>query len=116
MKKSARKRNRRNNQFQKPFNTQGQSKPKNPDRYGKLWNTIEFSLEGARKNAQSKAEGIPVIGTLKIGGKSFDITWTEATRLMETLQDAKHQYNVAERMGMLEPGTGTPIPVWSKTY
>ena len=60
--------------------------------------------------------GIPIIGTFKIGGKSFDITWTEATRIMETLQDAKHQYNVAERMGMLEPGTGTPIPVWSKTY
>ena len=114
MKKSARKRNR---QFtQKTYNTQGQSKPKNLDRYGKLWNTIEFSLEGARKNQHAKSEGVPVIGTLSIGGKKFDITWTEASRIMDTLQDAKHQYNVAERMGMLEPGTGTPIPVWSKTY
>ena len=114
MKNSSRKRNRK---FQPgAYSTPGQSKPKNLDRYGKLWNTIEFSLEGARKNAHAKSEGIPIIGTFMIGGKKFDITWTEATRIMETLQDAKHQYNVAERMGMLEPGTGTPIPVWSKTY
>jgi len=115
MKRSAR---NRNNKFQnnRAYNTQGQSKPKDPNRYGKLWNTIDFSLEGARKNAQAKAEGIPIIGTFMIGGKKFDITWTEATRIMDTLHDAKHQYNVAERMGMLEPGTGTPVPVWSKTY
>ena len=114
MKRSARKRNAKFQQ--RAHNAQGPSKPKNLDRYGKLWNTIEFSLEGARRNQKAKAEGVPVIGTLSIGGKSFDITWTEATRIMETLQDAKHQYNVAERLGMLEPGTGTPIPVWSKSY
>lgn len=98
------------------YNTRSGGTPKNLDRYGKLWNTINFSLEGARTNQKAKAEGVPIIGTFMIGGKSFDITWSEANRIMDTLHDAKHQYNVAERMGMLEPGTGTPVPVWSKTY
>ena len=98
------------------YSTPNAAQPKNPDRYGKLWNTIGFNLEGARRNQASKQAGVPIIGTLEIGNKSFDITWTEANRLIDTLNDAKHQYNVAERLGMLEPGTGTPVPVSRKTY
>ena len=58
MKNSSRKRNRK---FQPgAYSTPGQSKPKNLDRYGKLWNTIEFSLEGARKNAHAKNASVAV--------------------------------------------------------
>ena len=37
-----------------------------------------------------------------------DITFSEANRIGEELEDAKHRYNVASRIGMLNVGNGTP--------
>ena len=58
----------------------------------------------------------PLIGSLCIGGKEFEITFSEASRIMDTLKDGQYQYNTARRLGMLDAGTGTPVSQWSKTY
>ena len=102
--------------FKRGYSTDHGARPNNPaEKYGEMWASINFNLEGARRHYHTKKD-VPVIGTLEIGGKSFDITWSEANRIIRSLEDGKHQYNVAQRMGMLEPGTGTPIPISSQTY
>ena len=73
-------------------------KPFNPEKYGKLWGGIEFDLE-LNANPVGNAKG-PIIGSLKIGGKSFQLTWTECNKIIETLEDSKYKYNIGKRLGM----------------
>ncbi len=73
-------------------------KPFNPEKYGKLWGGIEFDLE-LNANPVGSAKG-PIIGALKIGGKSFQLTWTECNKIIETLEDSKYKYNIGKRLGM----------------
>jgi len=75
-------------------------------RYGKLWNSISFDLSGARKK-RSNDESQPIIGTLNIANKSFDITWTEASRIINQLHDGQQNFNTATRLGLLDKGAGT---------
>jgi|TARA_B100001094_G_C18068557_1_gene738757 hypothetical protein len=77
-------------------------------RYGKLWNTISFNLSGARKK-RSKDESQPIIGTLNIDNKRFDITWTEASRIIDELHDGQQAFNTATRIGMLDRTAGTHL-------
>ena len=78
---------RYNNKFRKfdKRTKHNQNKPFEPGRYGKNWGSIKVEL-----------------------AKGVDITFSEANRIMEELNDAKHRYNVASRMGMLDATTGTP--------
>ena len=88
-----------------------------PKRFGKNWGTIDFKLAKGRKaKVPIEPATQPIIGSLCIAGKEIEITFSEANKIMETLNDAKHQYNVAKRIGMLEDGTGTAYNVKVKTY
>ena len=48
----------------------------------------------------------PIIGYLKIAGQRIGITFSEANKIAETLNDAKHQFNVARSLGMTAGGYG----------
>lgn len=86
-----------------------QKKPFEPGRYGKNWGSIKVELAKGTKAVQPIAPATqPIIGTLIIGNMKVDITFSEANRIMEELNDAKHRYNVANRMGMLDAKSGTP--------
>lgn len=85
-----------------------QKKPFEPGRYGKNWNNITVELAKGSKAINPIAPATqPIIGTLCIGNMKVDITFSEANRIAEELHDAKHRYNVANRLGMLEANGGT---------
>ena len=108
---------RRNANHWKAGSNKNQRSKFNAEKFGKLWNGIKFELMHGHKALEPIAPAEqPLIGSLVIGGKKFEITWSEANRIMDTLKDAQVQYNNAKRLGMLEAGAGTPVPVWSKTY
>ena len=86
-----------------------QKKPFEPGRYGKNWGNIKVELAKGNKAINPIAPATqPIIGTLCIGNMKVDITFSEANRIAEELHDCKHRYNVANRLGMLEAGSGTP--------
>tara|TARA_B100000424_G_C22937418_1_gene498767 strand:+ start:2032 stop:2364 length:333 start_codon:yes stop_codon:yes gene_type:complete len=102
---------RYNNKFRKfdKRTKHNQNKPFEPGRYGKNWGSIKVELaKGAKAINPIPPATQPIIGTLIVGNMKVDITFSEANRIMEELNDAKHRYNVASRMGMLDATTGTP--------
>ena len=42
----------------------------------------------------------PVIGSINISGKEFDLTFSECNKLIETLIDAKEAARTSKRLGM----------------
>ena len=86
-----------------------QKKPFNPEKYGKNWGNIKVELAKGNKAVNPIPPATqPIIGTLCIGNMKVDITFSEANRIAEELVDAKHKYNVASRLGMLDSKSGTP--------
>ena len=85
-----------------------QHKPFNPDKYGKLWKTIEWRLTD-NENVIAPATHTTIV-TLMIGDKKHEITFTEANKIIDLLNDAKHQFNVASRLGMIGKDRGTYYP------
>jgi hypothetical protein len=85
-----------------------QKKPFNPNKYGRVWSTISTELmKGAKaKNPQGDSNQ-PIICTLKIDGKRFELTHSETNKLIETLYDAQNIYKKALRLGMLDSTSGT---------
>ncbi len=82
-----------------------QKKPFTPEKYGKLWTGIDFKLTDSEVIIPPATQ--TTVGKLLIGGSQFDITFTEANKIIETLTDAKHIFNVASRMGMIGKKVGT---------
>ncbi len=79
-----------------------QHKKFNPNKYGKVWGSIRFEhVWGASPVGETNQ---PVIGSLEIGGKSVELTFSEVNKIMETLSDAKHTYNVGNRLGRTSSG------------
>lgn len=108
----------KNNNSYKEGSNRNQHRSKfNPDKFGKLWNAIDFKLaKGSKALRPIPPAEQPIIGSLCIGGEEFEITFSESSRIMDTLKDGQYQYNIARRLGMLDTGTGTPVSQWSKTY
>jgi len=84
-----------------------------PARFGKHWSTIDFKIAKGRKAlVATEPANQPLMGSLCIAGREIEITFSEANRIMETLNEAKHAYNVSKRMGMLsDPWTEDNIKV-----
>ncbi len=76
-------------------------KPFNPGRYGKLWNTIGFKVRYGNQKPIGDATQ-PTMGYLLIDGKKYEVTWTEANKVMEAMTALKDVYAKAKRMGMIE--------------
>ena len=75
-----------------------QKKPFDPNKYGKLWGSISFELADKPMHVEQGKQ--PIIGHLCIDNKKIGITWSETNRIMETMADAQHRHNVANRLGM----------------
>ena len=85
-----------------------QKKPFNPNKFGKLWNTISTTLMKGAKAKQPQGESNqPLICTLNIDGKKFEMTHSETNRLIEELHEAQSTYRKALRLGMLDSNSGT---------
>ncbi len=74
-----------------------QHKPFNPKKYGELWASIGFRHDWDR-TPQGDANGT-VIGKLVLGSKEVELTFSETNKIIETLRDAQHRYNVGVRLG-----------------
>ena len=80
----------------------------NPNKYGKLWSTVDCELiQGIKAKVPTGDANQPLIGTFKIGGKRFELTYSETNRVIETMLDMQNVYKKAQRLGMLDKGTGT---------
>ncbi len=86
-----------------------QKKPFNPKKFGSLWSSIHTTLmKGVKaKNPQGEANQ-PLICTLHIDNKRFELTHSETNRLIEELFEAQSTYKKALRLGMLDANSGTP--------
>ena len=91
-----------------------QKKKFNPNRYGKLWSGINFELADTQPYVEKDTQ--PLMGHLIIDNKKIGITWSESNRIIETLLDSQHRHKVAQRLGMLEKGSGTPRDIKFKSY
>tara|TARA_A100001201_G_scaffold81197_1_gene72483 strand:- start:975 stop:1250 length:276 start_codon:yes stop_codon:yes gene_type:complete len=80
----------------------------NPQKYGKVWSTIDCELmKGAKAKHPQGDANQPLIGTLFIDGKRVELTFSETNRVIETMLDMQKMYKNAQRLGMLDEGTGT---------
>lgn len=78
----------------------------NGRKYGKYWNTIDFELTTGGESTYTVNPGDkPTMGYLLIGNSRFPITESEANRLIETLEDAKHSARVSKSMGLTKHKT-----------
>ena len=78
------------------------SKTFNGKKYGSNWESIRFDLN---HDKTKDSEGVDIIGDLVVGRHRIPITWTEASRIINELDDGKYTYNVAKKLGLL----GNPI-------
>lgn len=89
----------------------------NPAKYGKLWGTVSSELMTGIKAKNPQGEcNQPIIGTLIIAGKRFELTHSETNRVIQELYDMQDIFSKAKRIGMLEAGSGTARNVKYTTY
>jgi hypothetical protein len=79
-----------------------------PAKYGKHWANINFELmTGAKALTPTHPATQPIIGTLVLGNKKVEITFSEANRIMSEIVQGQQAYNTAKKLGQLEAGMGT---------
>jgi len=66
---------------------------------GKHYNSIDFEVSDSITEANYKDKSQP-IGTLVIGNRNVDLTWSECTKLMQTLSDAQLIHRRKIQMGL----------------
>ena len=49
----------------------------------------------------------PIIGTLCVGGKRIELTFSETNKIITELAQGQQAHTTAKRMGQLEEGMGT---------
>jgi|TARA_R100001463_G_scaffold38301_2_gene82171 hypothetical protein len=80
----------------------------NANKYGSLWSSITTELmKGAKATTPQGEATQPLIGTLLIGGKRHELTWSETNRIIEELYDLQTVAKNAQRMDMLGSTDGT---------
>ena len=80
----------------------------NANKYGSLWSSIRTELMKGVKAIKPQGEATqPLIGTLLIGGKKHELTYSETNRIIEELYDLQTVYKNAQRMDMLGANDGT---------
>ena len=98
------KRQQNKNWKQAAKSNHNQHKPFNAQRYGKLWSSIGFAHDWQR-TPEGDANG-PIIGKLVLGNTRVELTFSETNRIIETLTDAQHRYNVGVRLGTSNEDAG----------
>ena len=82
-----------------------QKKQFNPGRYGNVWSGIDFQHDWGRQPQGDSTQ--PIIGQLLLDGKKVSLTFTETNKIIETLRDAQHVYNVGVRLGRTNQDAGS---------
>jgi len=68
---------------------------------GKFWSTIDFDLkENVNPTDFKYSKMKPIVGTFEIGGKRFDVTYSELNQIMRTANAALETADKAYRLGM----------------
>jgi hypothetical protein len=79
-----------------------------PAKYGQNWTNIEFQLMTGDKATKVVPPATqPIIGTLVVGNKRIELTFSEANKVMTEIQQGQQAYNTAKKMGALETNMGT---------
>ena len=68
---------------------------------GKNYNSIDFEMSDMITESNYKDKSQP-IGTLVIGNRSVDLTWSECNKLMQTLTDAQLIHGRKIQMGLFQ--------------
>jgi len=68
---------------------------------GENYNSIDFEMSDNLTEANYKDKSQP-IGTLVIGNRSVDLTWSECSKLMHTLSDAQLIHKRKIQMGLFQ--------------
>ena len=79
----------------------------NPSKFGSTWASIYW--KGKPGLSPQGEANQPVIGTLNIGGKQHDLTFSECNKIIETLLDAKESAKISRRLGTTSNGAGSPV-------
>jgi len=69
----------------------------NPSKFGSTWASIFWKGKPGLSPVGEAKQAI--IGTLNIGGKEHDLTFSECNKVIETLIDAKEAAKVSVRLG-----------------
>jgi hypothetical protein len=81
-------------------NTAAQNKDKTR-RYGALYSSIDFEYNDNLTAKEFESKEAPVVGKLWIGGKSFNVTYTELGQIASTLREAQGVVNKMHKLRML---------------
>ncbi len=66
---------------------------------GKNYNSIDFGMSTQMNESNCSDRSIP-IGTLEVGNFSVDLTWSECSKIITTLEDAQLTHRQKIRLGM----------------
>lgn len=66
---------------------------------GKNYNSIDFAMTDKMNESNYSDRSIP-IGTLEVGSVSIDLTWSECSKIMETLEAAQQTHRQKIRLGL----------------
>jgi len=70
-------------------------------RYGNLWGQIDFMVkEGVRGDGKDGYNN-KTIGELVIGNQRVALTWTECTKIQETIMLAKEAFKTGKSLDMV---------------
>lgn len=81
-----------------------QHKPFNPGRHGAVWGSVRFEQDWG-KSPVGDSQG-PVIGKLFIGERYNELTYAEASMIIDTLRDGMNAHKVGVRLGRTNQHAG----------
>tara|TARA_R110001583_G_scaffold3293_32_gene21382 strand:- start:2873 stop:3193 length:321 start_codon:yes stop_codon:yes gene_type:complete len=90
----------------KNFNNRPKSKF-NPSKFGSTWASIFWKGKPGLPTIGEANQ--PIIGSLNISNRQFDLTFSECNKIIETLEDAKQGAKIANRLGTTSNGAGSPV-------
>tara|TARA_R100000315_G_C5098169_1_gene56285 strand:+ start:46 stop:336 length:291 start_codon:yes stop_codon:yes gene_type:complete len=70
-------------------------------RYGKLWNQIDFFVKEGLRGDGKDGYNNKTIGELVIGNQRVALTWTECSKIVETIIFAKEAYKTGKSLDMV---------------
>ena len=70
-------------------------------RYGNMWNQIDFSPRAGVRGDGKDGYNNKTIGELSIGNFKVSLTWTECTKLIETIANGKEAFKTGKALDMV---------------
>jgi hypothetical protein len=70
-------------------------------RYGNMWNQIDFSPRAGVRGDGKDGYNNKTIGELSIGNFKVSLTWTECTKLIETIANGKEAFKTGKALDLV---------------